>query len=196
MFKKSIFLKVLLVLLLICGVVTVVALIVGNSNDPLLDEKVETPTEPVTDVNNSFDGPMVDVGAGKVVVATNASENTGMYTQENTANGRIRYAFGVTGGLKPNTTYQLSWSISESINSLYYGIQLMYQTPGMEYPDYLSGDNLYNNYYVFTTNDATEQYLYFYVAEGDYDEAMDTTGLANMVKESVVFTLYELVESE
>lgn len=202
MLKNSVFLKLLLVLLALCGLLTLIAVV--SVNDESGGGKVNTPTEEKTEASvpetetltpeteGGYSGPNVDLGDGRTIVATNSSDNVYFGWMEN--GSHARYLAVVDEGMKPNTKYQITWSISDSINTVYYGIYLMYQTPGMEFPCVLAGENLYSNSYTFTTDSTEKQYLYFYVAQGDYDMMMDMDSLCLAIEDSVIFTLYEIAE--
>lgn len=208
MLGNSVFLKILIAVLCVCMLMTVIAVIAKESGSGNTGTKVTTPTESenaglqettptgsTVTAGPDTGGSLVDPEEGKTLIATNATENAQFYYQLNDSTGEIRYLFGIESGMKANTKYRLEWSISDSINSVYYGIQLMYQIPGLEYPHGLVGDNLYSNSWEFTTDATAEQYLYFYVAQGDFDaDSMDAEMLSMAVKQCVVFSLYEVTD--
>lgn len=192
--RNSVFLKLLAALLCVCLAATVIATVAKKHSKSGGDSEVNTPTEtnPVTEpVPTDTDDSSIVIDETKTLVATQDTSNSSIQISTNVSTNGVRYAFVVTG-LKASTNYRLSWSISDEIDTDSYGIYLMYQTPGMDYPNLLTGTEMYDNSWNFTTNSEAEQYLYFYVAQGFYDSSTDLNAVAQSVKQCVIFNLYEL----
>ena len=201
MLKNSVFLKLLLVLLALCGLLTLIAVV--SVNDESGGGKVNTPTEEKTEASvpesetltpeteGGYSGPNVDLGDGRTIVATNSSDNS---VFDWSATGVDAWYFVHVYGLKPNTQYQLSWAIAESVDTVYTWIDVAYSIPGMVEREEFDDGNLYSNSISFSTNGEETQMLEFFFASGEYEEIEDIINLAPSVYQSLIFTLYEIAE--